>query len=276
MVGNETLVLMNDKTVLSPQELDIYIPSLNFAIECNGIYWHSEVTGGKNKVYHINKTKRCVVKNIRLIHIFENEWNTKKDIVKSILSNILKKSPIKIAARKCEVKIITDKSDSPFLENNHIQGDVNSSVKIGLYHNNDLVSVMTFVKSRFDKKCEYEMARYCNKLNTTIVGGASKLFNHFIKNYDPKSIVSYNDRRYFSGEVYLNLGFTFIYNSTPNYWYVIDEYKTLKNRVCFQKHKLSKILTGFNPVLTEWENMKSNGYDRIWDCGNGKWVYNKG
>jgi hypothetical protein len=132
---------------------------------------------------------------------------------------------------------------------------------------------MTFVKSRFDKNVEWEMSRFCNKINTHVNGGASKLFSFFIKKYNPKSIVSYSDRRYFEGKLYLNLGFNFVKNTPPNYYYIIDNYQTLQNRIGWQKHLLKKKLPLFDINLTEWENMKNNGFDRIWDCGHIKWLW---
>ena len=156
-----------------------------------------------------------------------------------------------------------------------MQGVDNSSVRLGLFYENELISAMTFGKSRYDKKVQYEMYRFCNKLNTNIVGGASKLFSFFVNTYDPQSIISYSDRRYFDGILYVKLGFKFIQNTTPNYFYIFNNYTTLKSRISFQKHKLKKILPIFDPLLTEWENMKNNGFDRIWDCGNGKWVWKK-
>ena len=132
---------------------------------------------------------------------------------------------------------------------------------------------MTFLKSRFDKKIQHEMGRFCNKLGYKIHGGASKLFSYFLKNYNPTSIVSYSDRRYFDGQLYIALGFNFMGNTSPNGYYIIDNYQTIQNRICWQKHKLEKKLTTFDPNLSAWENMKNNGYDRIWDCGCGKWVW---
>lgn len=276
IVGNNVLVESNNRTLMSPQGLDIYIPSLNVAIECNGIYWHSEVMGGKNKVYHLNKTEKCIKKGVALIHIYENEWNLKTNIVKSILGNIFHYPSKKIHARECEVKSTLSNSEIDlFINNNHIQGAASSSVKLGLYHKGMLISIMTFGKPRFDKKYEWEIVRYCTLLNHSVSGGASKLFKHFIRSHNPNSVVTYSDRRYFSGKIYNTLGFSFITSTSPNYWYVIDNYKTLKNRVSFQKHKLKHILSTFNPNLTEWNNMKNNGFDRVWDCGNGKWAYYK-
>lgn len=272
ILPNEPIVT-NNRAILSPLELDIYLPNKNIAIETDGIYWHSEVGGGKNKNYHLNKTRLASTKGIRLIHVFENEWMTKKEITKSVLSTLLSKSNKIIYARKCKIKEIKPCEKTKFLTENHLQGTDHATVKLGLYMNDELVSAMTFVKSRFDKTIEWEMSRFCNKLGTTVVGGSSRLFSHFVKTYNPKSIVSYSDRRYFSGETYLKLGFTFIANTPPNYHYTIDGYHTLQNRINWQKGKLSKKLLSFDPSVSEWENMKMNGFDRIWDCGHSKWVY---
>jgi hypothetical protein len=273
IVNDDVVVKRKDRTVLNGKELDIYIPSKNIAIEINGLYWHSE--NGKNvkKSYHLNKTKSCISKGIRLIHVFENEWIHKKEIVKSILNFLLKNNINKIYARDCDFRVVSESEKNLFLETNHLQGKDKSSIQYGLYHNNELVSLMTFVKSRFDKKIQYEMYRYCNKMNTSIVGAASKLFKRFVDDYSPKNVVSYSDRRYFDGIVYQNLGFNFIENTPPNYWYISPDYKTLYNRMNFQKHKLKNVLNNFDASMTEWDNMKMNGFDRIWDCGNGKWVW---
>ena len=273
IVQDDIIVKRKDRTVLNGKELDIYVPSKNIAIELNGLYWHSENGNGIKKHYHLNKSRSCNSKGIRLVHIFENEWIHKKEIVKSVLCYLFKTNINKIYARECDVRLVCEDEKNTFLEHNHLQGKDKSSIKYGLYYKNELVSLMTFVKSRFDKKIQYEMYRYCNKLNTSVIGSASKLFKRFIHDHTPKSIISYNDKRYFDGIVYQNLGFNFIENTTPNYWYISPDYKILFNRMSFQKHKLNKILNKFESNLTEWKNMQLNGYDRIWDCGNGKWVW---
>jgi hypothetical protein len=68
------------------------------------------------------------------------------------------------------------------------------------------------------------------------------------------------------------LNFEFLHRSPPSYFYTKD-YQKIYHRIKFQKNKLSS-LDNFNPELTEWQNMCSNGYDRIWDCGNDVWVWN--
>ena len=274
IIGNTTDIQVNDRTIVKPKELDIVIPSLNLAFECDSILWHSEIFGRKNKVYHLQKTTTCTANGYRLLHIFDNDWRTKQEVVKSIIASILHSPAASLYARKCAVREISSRLCVDFLNENHLQGTDHSSIKLGLFdEQNNLVAVMTFLKSRFDTKIQYEMGRFCNKIGTHIAGGASKLFSYFLKNYHPISIVSYSDRRYFDGQVYINLGFNFIGHTPPNYFYIIDNYQTIQNRLSWQKYKLKDKLQLFNPALSEWENMKNNGYDRIWDCGCGKWVW---
>lgn len=266
-------IVVNDRTLIHPLEIDIHIPSLNIAVEANGVYYHTEVSGKKDKNYHLNKIKRCLAKGTRLLHVMDTEWNQKRDIVKSILRVNLGVPTKKIYGRECTVSIITPKQKKEFLEKNHIQGNDHASILLGLFHDKELVSIMTFVKSRFDRKIEWEMSRYCSLLGVSILGGASKLFSRFIKDYKPKSIVSYSDRRFFTGEIYLKLGFAFVNNTPPNYHYIIDSYDSVQSRINWQKAKLERKLTIFDPKQTEWQNMQNNGFDRIWDCGHSKWIW---
>lgn len=262
--------ILNSRKIISPLELDIYIPEKKLAIEYDGIYWHSQIN---DKKYHLNKTKLCEEKGIQLIHIFENEWLTKQEIVKSRILNLLGIYQKTIYARKCEIKEINSKTSVEFQNKNHIQSSTNTKINIGLYFENELVSLMTFGKNRFSKKYQYEMVRFCSKLNYHVVGAASKLLKYFEEKYQPKSIVSYADRRWSTGNLYKKLGFKLENISEPNYWYWKD-LKFLENRIKFQKHKLKNILENFNENLSEYENMKNNGYKRIFDCGNLVFVKN--
>ena len=254
-------------------QLDLYLPDHNIALECNGLYWHTELGGLKDKYYHLTKTIKCEEKGIHLIHIWEHLWNQKKEIYWSIIGSHLGMNE-KIFARKCKIVKISDKIAKEFYDKNHIQGSTGSSVHIGLEYDDMIVSVMSFGKSRFNKNYEYEMTRYCCAIGKNVVGGASKIFDYFVNVFKPNSIVSYSDRSIFKGKMYEKIGFKFIGYSEPNYWYTRD-YETCYSRIKFQKHKLSKILESFDPDLTEWENMKNNNWDRYWDCGNGVWSWKR-
>jgi hypothetical protein len=264
--------IQNNRSILSGKELDIYLPNHDIAIEFNGLYWHSELNG-KDRNYHLNKTKLCNDKKIQLIHVFETEWTSKRSIV---LSSIFSKLGIfkhRIQARKCVIKKIDKTEKNNFLRENHLQGNDRSSIFIGLFYDDELVSVMTFGKSRYNKKYEYEMHRFCTKMDYQVMGGASKLWNYFVKTYNPKSVITYADRRYSVGTVYNMLGFTHDGHTKPNYFYFKKGNKLL-SRLNFQKHNLASKLHHFDSCLTEWENMQLNGYDRIWDCGNYRYIWN--
>lgn len=253
------------------QELDFYLPEFNLAIEHNGTYWHSECSGNKSKEYHLSKTLACNTKNIHLVHVRGDEWAMKQDIIKSILLSLLNKND-KIYARRCVIKELDDLTYKNFLSNNHIQGYVPGKHKLGLFYNGKLVSCMSFGINRF--KQGIELLRFCNVLNTTVVGAASKLFSYYIKTFEPDSIISYSHKDKFTGGMYKILGFEYSHTSAPAYYYTKD-YMNFSNRLKYQKHKLSKILPVFDENLTEWQNMQNNGYDRIWDCGNDVWTYHR-
>lgn len=256
------------KTDKEKMEIDIFISKKNIGIELNGLYWHSELF--KDEKFHLRKTKISNSNNIELIHIFEDEWNRKKDIVKSILKNRFGVSENKIYARNCTIKLVNSKECYDFLEKNHIQGRANSSIKIGLCYNEELISLMTFSKGRIimgGKESEWELVRFANKINTNVIGSASKLLNFFIKNYKPNKIVSYSDIRLFNGGLYEKLGFTKISQSKPNYWYVINGVR--HHRFNFRKSILVK--QGFDENKTEQDIMSERKIHRIYDCGAIRW-----
>lgn len=255
-------IINGSRNLIKPYELDLYVPDRNFAIEFDGLYWHCESSNSKDKTYHVNKTNLCENKNIRLFHIFDNEWNniTKRDIWKSMISNALGKTPYRIYARKCAMQQVSPSDVKKFMEDNHLQGFRPAKLHLGLYYENELVSCMSVGKSRFAKDCEWEIIRFANKKYTNVLGGASRLLKHM--NLVGK-IVSYADRRHSQGDLYRHLGFIRQKNSSPSYFYTKD-YCNLESRMKFQRHKL----TGDG---TEWEIMKSLGYDRIWDCGTQVW-----
>ena len=251
-------------------ELDVYSPSKKIGIEFNGIHWHSERYQPKD--YHINKTQACKKNGINLIHIFEDEWKNKVEICKSIISNKFGHTKNKIYARKCQVEEVDSKVAKIFLEANHIQGSVNSSINIGIFYNETMVGIMSFGKPRFRNSAyDYELTRMCFSLNTSIIGGASKMFSSFKKKYNPKSVFTYADLRWGEGEVYKKLGFRWISQTSPNYFYTKANKRY--NRFKFRKSELKKMLKKFDGSLTEKENMLNNGYLRIYDCGNFKYEW---
>lgn len=260
-------IKISDRILISPQELDLYIPSHKIALEFNGNYWHSDVY--KNETYHQNKTIDCAKQGIQLIHIFEYEWINDSEKILNLIDNILDINITRLFARNTKVKEIDDTAVKQFLTSNHLQGYAMSSVNIGCYIDDELVGVMTFGTPRFNKEYEYELIRYCCKDHIKILGGASKLFTYFIKKYKPKSIITYSDISKFTGNIYTKLGFKVQENAItkPNYvWYnhsnnqVLSRYKT-------QKAELIRL--GLDKYgSTEDEIMYNLGYYKIYNSGN--------
>lgn len=260
-------VIRNDRELIYPQELDIVIPEKQLAIECNGIYWHSE-TIKPDKKYHLNKTNKVREKGYRLIHINDSEWNFYKPILCDLISKTLGVVKERVYARKCKIRELSAIETKEFLEKNHLQGYIPSKYRYGLFWNGKLVSVMTFSKPRFGGVAEYELCRFSNLIGVSVLGGFSKLLSHFVKKLSPNTIISFCDIAHFSGKIYEDNGFKLINVSPPNYKYFTKRDYILHSRNKFQKHKLSRILEKYDPSLTEYENMRENNYHRIWDCGN--------
>jgi hypothetical protein len=241
-------------------EIDIYLPHLKLGFEFNGLYWHSEEF--KDKWYHLDKTNHFKERGIRIIHIWEDDWLFREDIIKSQIKNWLGLNNIKISARKCVIREIDNaKIFRKFLDSNHIQGYSHSVIKLGLFYNGELVSLMTFEQSEGRERMpenEWNLSRFCNKLNTSVIGGASKLLIYFIKTYKPSRIISYADKDWSTGYLYEKLGFKNIKESRPDYKYIIDNRRVNKSR--YRKSKL-------NTTLSESKEMKFRNIQKIWDCG---------
>lgn len=252
-------------------EIDVYLPDYNLGIDFNGIYWHSDLY--RSRSYHQSKYKYFKEKNIQLIQIFESEWVNKESIVKSILLNKLGVNT-KIFARKCSIREVDSASGKKFLEQNHLQSSSSAGIRIGLYYNEELVCLGAFGKFRYKNEDAYEIIRFAGKLGHTIVGGFERILKYFETTYKPKKIISFVDVRYFTGNSYKNFINTDL--TQPNYFYFKDKDKTLTlwSRIKFQKHKLKDKLEMFDPDLSEYENMLTNGYLRIFDAGNLRMIKN--
>lgn len=265
----------NDKNI-SPHnklEIDFYLPDYKIGIEINGLKYHHD--GCKHKEYHLNKTLLAEKKGIELLHIFNDVLyiKSKREIVLSKLRSKLNLLQTKFYGRQCIVKPLNSYTTlRDFLDNNHLQGYAVSSINLGLYKDNELVAVMTFNSPRIgigkiteDKS--FELVRYCPKINTTIVGGPSKLLKYFEQNYDYNLIYTYADRCWSKGDMYYKLGFERVTDKLiPNYWYT-KHFQKRYHRSQFQKKHLKHKLDNFDPSLSEFDNMKNNGYSRFWDCG---------
>ena len=262
------IILTNDRKLIKPKEIDIYLPEKKLAFEFDGTYWHSDVCKPIN--YHIDKTRLCNKKKVRLIHIFEHEWMFNQEKIKNLIKSALGIFDVRLYARKCNIQPISSLEYKQFLEAYHLQGSVNSSIRYGLFYKDELVSVIGFGKSRF-KKGEVELHRYCVKAGYQIVGGFSKLIKHACKDASISEFISYIDLAHFSGRGYKKAGFKLVEVTSPSYIYIRGD--EIKSRMQCQKHKLEAFLESFDPAKSEYENMLLNDWDRVYDCGNLKVKY---
>lgn len=254
-------ILKNDRSVVYPQELDLYLPDLKLAFEYDGIYWHSDRMKDKN--YHLNKTKACENKGIRLIHIFGDEWKSNKDIIKGLIKEALGLYDRSIDVNECVVKDVSKNEEIKFLEENHYLGFHASTMAKGLYHNNELVSLISFIKPNLNKNYDWELVRFTNKLGYKIEGSFDKL----IKEKPEGKILIYLDRSKFTGDFYREKGFKELKILYPSYFYVKHNKRySWRN---FPKASLIKDHPEYSD-LTEYQIMDKLGYFRIWDCGNWK------
>lgn len=250
-------------------ELDIVLPDLGFAIEFNGNWYHShDNTNHLSKYLHYIKASKARRSKIKLLQIFEYDWmiSKKRSIILSMISNTIGISS-RVFARRCIIKKLSTSEQHKFFDNNHLYGKKPATVAYGLYLNDEVVCAMSFQ----DHKSHWEVVRLATKIGLVVIGGASKLFKHFISLHNPELIRSYADRAISNGTVYYNLGFTCEGITKPGYKYFKNN--KIYSRIKFQKHKLSSILPHFDNSRTELQNMFDNGYRAIWDAGHLKFSW---
>lgn len=274
IVGKEN-VIKNDRKVLDGLEIDILIPSMKIGFEYDGLIWHSEKYG-KDSSFHLNKTLKAKEKGITLIHIFEDEYKNKKDIVESKIKHILKADTqsSSIYARNTIVEEIDKNISKDFLEKYHIQGSCGCSIALGCFYKDELIGVMLFLKI----KDKYLLSRFATNTNYICCGIGGKILSFFIKKYNPSIIETFLDIRWSHNEdnnLYTKIGFKIDSIIKPTYWYVKNS--SIKERI----HKFNcrkEILHkkyNFPLSMREKEMTEQLGLTRIYDCGLIKYVWKK-
>ena len=260
-------IITNSKNIIPPMELDIFVPTLNLAIEFNGGYWHSERFKDKN--YHLHKYNLCKSKGIRLISIWEWEILKDRDKIENFIKNLILEKK-KLFARKLNIKEVDVKTQREFLDVNHLQGYIPCTHALGLYTKEDeLIQLMTLrIKSKKDKL--FEIGRLATKTGYTVIGGTKRLFKHLLSLVDFEIIISYNNMDKFTGDTYESLGMKYKNTSIPYGWIRNTEYLP---RYQTQKSKL--IRQGYDKNLSESEIMRNEGFEKIYFTGVSKFVLKK-
>ena len=252
-------VLCNDRKVIKPKEIDILLNKSKFGIEFNGLYWHSDIIDRTTKYDLLNKTKLCKEVSIKLMHIFSDEWEYKKDICKSMIKNRVGLCT-RIWARKCIIKELKREDFAKFMNKCHISGSVNSSIRLGLFYNDELISAIGFRKPRQKKwSGYYEISRFATKLDTVVVGGLSKLIKHFHNEHDCK-IMTYADRRFGEGLGYEKIGFKYYGDTGIDYWYSDGQYR------------FDRFIIKTDNNMSEREKAAEMNLYKVWGCGSNIWV----
>lgn len=257
-----TQCTVNDRTIISPLELDIFIPSHKLAIEYHGAYWHSyaQLETSTERLRHQHKALICNTAGIRLLQFFDFEWKFKKDIVKSMITHSLQMSN-QHNARDLIVSQLSQSDSRIFFDNNHIYGDRSAKITLALTLNGAPLIAASFSKY----KDGYELIRMATAIGQSVRGGASRLLTNFKKQHNVP-IYTFADMRYSTGNVYNQIGFKYLKTTSPNYYYIKNE--TVLSRQKCQKNKLHKLLQDFDESLSESSNMFNNGFRRIWDAGH--------
>lgn len=226
--------------------------------------------GPIDRTYHKLKTDIANRNGYRCIHVFD--WDDQNKII-----SMLKKNAEHIAARQCEVREVSKPLAKAFLDLNHLQNYANDSIRLGLYFNNELVSIMTFGKPRYNKNYDYELIRYCSVINIT--GGAEKLFKAFLEKYKPSSVISYCDLSKFSGSTYEKLNFTLLKSPVPSkHWYRHSDKLHITDNL-LRQHGFSRLV---NHCSAKEDNLTTNnnevlmisaGFVEIYDCGQATYVW---
>lgn len=284
-------IVRNDRKVIAPLEIDIFIPELKFGIEVNPTATHnSSVSLFKDQKpvpysYHKKKCDKAEKVGISIFTVWDYDWNDKQAIVKSMIASRLKKSAKRLYARNLYFEKVEAKKANEFLNDNHLKGSCTSSYRFGLYDGFDLISLMTFGKLRStqglknDDALSLELSRFCSKANCEVVGGASKIFKNALleicKHESVKKIVSFSDKATTTGNVYSKLGFAKVSESDPNYVWVKLSTGRVVSRVSAQKKNLKKLLKDDSIDLskTEKQIMIEHGFVQVFDCGTIRWEY---
>lgn len=236
------------KLKFNKNECDIFIPQLNIGFEVNGIYWHSEKFKDLN--YHYNKFNFFKENGINIINIWEDQWLNKKRIVKSHIRSKLKKTPVRIFARKCDIKIINNDLCNVFIKNNSLVDNIESTVNIGLYYNNELVSAMCFYNKN---NLSYVLDQFVSKIDTQVIGGGSRLLKYFLNKYDCEEIVANHRNDYGVTDFFDKIRLKKEKTTQPNIMYV-------------NKHGLIRYFD---------KTKINNSYYTVYDTGNTVFIYKK-
>lgn len=217
--------------------------------------------------YHINRKINALNNGYDLISIFDwDNWEKIKYMLQDKQT---------LYARNLEIREVSVKDADEFLNKYHLQNTCYGQlIRYGLYKGDELIEIMTFGKPRYNKNYEWELLRLCSHKDFKVVGGAEKLFKHFLEMQSPNSIISYCDYSKFSGEVYNRLGFKQKGNPKPSkHWSRGEEHIT--DNLLRQRGYDQLFNANYGKGTSNEQLMLENGWLPIYDCGQLVFIWNK-
>ena len=248
--------------IISPKELDIYIPSANLAIEYCGLYWHSELLRPFD--YHSKKYLDCAKKNIQLLTIFHDVWYEKQELVKNLILYLCNKNTAQqFNIDDCNIKNISETEFNIF--NNQYQIDTfyeNCEYnRYGLFYNNLLISTISCINNQFENSAKILNITIHPKFSIDII--TTYWISYLVDTLHLIKLSIYSNHLYDNGNIYKNLGFREIDNKiyftyTDNKFVSRFSISDIANKKLLNKNTLN---------LNNKKLHKETKYYKVFDCG---------
>lgn len=243
---------------------DIFVSSQHLVIEFNGIKWHSRRDSKKRD---LEKYKNALAHGKSFLMFFEDEWRDSPEKVKNFLRNRLSSDrPCSVRPSKTEIRQIHWKECDPIYDKFHYIGRAKAPINYGIFLDGELIGACSFKRPTRQSSHDWELIRMVMNPAYRVHGVFAKTIKRFLVDHNPKSIVSFSDNRLFSGEVYKHLGFKFDGKVPPDYYWAKSDKR-------YHKSGLRKTEAEKTTGKTEIELREAQGYNRIWDLGKKRWVY---
>lgn len=276
-----------NRSLIAPKELDIWMPEQSLAVEYCGAYYHSAGSAEEERAIkrkHVEKYLACRSKGIRLITLYDVEWDARKGAIRRLLRNAVGKTRGRLMARKCDLRSVPIKEARTFYDRYHPQGGSGSGEHYGLYWREKLVACMRFTFGANDRGSAasgraWTLTRYATRI--TVAGAASRLFKAFVREHNPSEVKSFSDNRFFDGGMYAQLGFVLEGESPPDYQVWSPKiglrpkphYQRRALPARLQEHGVSEPFDPDTDPRSEAEMTYLMGCRRIYDCGKKRWLW---
>lgn len=248
---------------------DAYLPKYGLAFEFNGTYWHSDKF--RSSTYHRDKFNAAMVRGVRTVTIYEDEWAEKRQIVEKLILSLLGKQSQALYARKLSMAIPDAQQARAFFTANHIQGMPSGSRYVGLTDGKEFQAMLAYAMRETGRgqglsESHAEITRYAT--SSRVVGGFTKLLKK-LQTLEPglQKLTTFSDIRMFTGSMYAKCGFVNTQKLPPDYFYLrggrrYHKANAQKDRLAHPDHEKS---------YTELELAEFNGLQRVYDCGKLRW-----